>query len=127
MVDTLCMGYIPKARLVGKGDLCQPVEDMHALTEATLSPLRCVVMRINESRDQKLSRGKASYGIRREAKRGERLGQLIEREVVPNSGDGAGGVHRDKGILEDLELGRAQRMNDSAVVNERTRHFPVSW
>lgn len=51
------MSWVLEAGLVGEGDGIKPVEDLHALTEASLAPLRGMVVRVDEAGDEKLARG----------------------------------------------------------------------
>lgn len=120
-VDSLRVGGVLESRLVRKGNLVQPLENVEALSLAAVKPLRCVVVRVHEARDEELPTRHVCDGTPGpEVERGELGGDLVREDASFERGYLARGVDDEQRILEDGQTVEGGGVDDDAVEGVRS-------
>lgn len=111
-----------EARFVREGNLVEPLEDVKALALSAVQPLRCVVVRVDEARDEQLPVREASDGqVGWEMDGGEDGRDVVDGRAGPEGRDDAAGFDDEEGVLEDGKAGWGCGVDDVAV--EGLRRF----
>lgn len=102
--------------LAWRGDLVQPVKDMKTATKASLAPLTCVVVSINEPGDKKFGVGENSEtGCMRKLKLVEQALYVVAMKSLVHVDNAAFDCHDQKAIVENLYLRIFSTMNYGSV------------